>query len=133
MYLGGYFGRYFPPSLFGHGWVDRHTLVVPMLSYAFFQEFAFKGAWLCLPTSLGKHKIAALQDKLRRTCFMHSLPYVLEYFTLYPVQHSLYETNFRLPAGLAVDRRVLMSFLEEARFGHTIYRSVGIHKAEVTA
>lgn len=132
MYLGGYYGRYFPPSLFGQGWVDRHTLVVPTLTPAFFREFNFKGAWLCLPTTLGKRNIAILREKLRRVLFMHSLPYVLEYFTLHPVQHSLYETNFRLPMGLMVDRRVLMAFLEDATFSHTVYRSVGLEGIEVS-
>jgi hypothetical protein len=122
MLLGGVWGRYVPPSRYG--WQDFPTVDVPLLDYDTVADMS--GAWICMPALspvISERALRKLRHDVLVLLVACGLPYVIEYFTLYPFRHAVFETNFRVGKAV-VDRLDLLDLLVDARFSPVVYRSV---------
>jgi hypothetical protein len=120
--LGGVWGRYVPPSRYG--WQDLRTVDVPFLDYDTLNDVS--GAWLCMPASsptISERTLHRFHHDVLIPLVACGLPYVIEYFTLHPFRHAVFETNFRV-GNVVVDRLDLLDLLVDARAGSVVYRSV---------
>jgi len=94
---------------------------VPLLDYDTVSDMS--GAWICLPASspvVSERALRKLRHDVLVLLVACGLPYVIEYFTLHPFRHAVFETNFRVGKAV-VDR---LDLLVDARFSSVVYRSV---------